>query len=49
MKKTVQMEDVAGGLNTLKIIQRAVFNELTSMLSPDRDAYKPKKGKSNVH
>eukprot|EP00501_MAST-03F_sp_TOSAG23-6_P002282 GSMAST32.ASY1.ANO1.2383.1 assembled CDS len=48
VRKTIKMEDAAGGLNMRKIIQRAVFNELVSMLEPDRPAFKPKKGKSNT-
>lgn len=35
-------------VNQAKLIQKCVFNSLVKMLSPDRDAYKPKKGYQNV-
>mmetsp|Transcript_14949 Transcript_14949/g.28939 ORF Transcript_14949/g.28939 Transcript_14949/m.28939 type:complete len:496 (+) Transcript_14949:82-1569(+) len=48
VKKTVQLEDMAAGLNKRKIIEKAVFSELCAMLDPGTEAYKLKKGKSNV-
>ena len=48
IKKIVDMDELAGGTNKRKLIQRAVFNELVGMLDSGKDAFKPKKGKCNV-
>ena len=48
IKKVVEMEMLSGGTNKRKLIQKAVFNELVSMLSPGREPFKPKKGQPNV-
>merc|ERR1719359_2711270 len=38
----------AGGANTRKLVQKFVFEELVSMLSPAKKPFKPEKGKMNV-
>ena len=48
VKRAVQIEDMASGLNKRKVIEKAVFSELCSMLDPDTEPYELKKGKSNV-
>ena len=48
VKKAVHLEDMAAGLNKRKIIEKAVFSELCSMLDPGTEPYQLKKGKSNV-
>lgn len=47
--KSAVIKDVGSeGLNKKKIIQKAVFDELCNLVEPGVDAFKPKKGKSNV-
>ena len=48
IKKNVDVEALAGGLNKRKMLEQAVCNELCSMLDPGREAYVPKKKQSNV-
>ena len=48
VKRAVQIENMASGLNKRKVIEKAVFSELCSMLDPDTEPYELKKGKSNV-
>ena len=48
IKKICDMDELTGGTNKRKLIQRAVFNELVGMLDSGKDAFKPKKGKCNV-
>jgi signal recognition particle subunit SRP54 len=44
VRNTVLMEE-APGTNKRKIIQQAVYNELTNMLATSKEPYKMKKGK----
>jgi signal recognition particle subunit SRP54 len=44
----VQLDELASGVNKRRAIQRAVFNNLVQLLSPDKAPYQPKKGKCNV-
>ena len=48
IKKIVNLEELAAGHNKGKIIQDAIYQELVNMLEPGREAYKLKRGKSNV-
>lgn len=48
VKNRVNMEDLAAGVNKRKIIQKAVFDELCSMLDPGRRPAPLKSGKPNV-
>jgi len=48
IKKAINMDDLAGGLNKRKIIQKAVFDELCALLDPKTKPYQPKKGQPNV-
>ena len=49
IKKNVNLEELTNsGSNVRKIIQKAVFDELVNMLSPEKMPFVPKKGTSNV-
>uniref|UniRef100_A0A7S1TR72 Signal recognition particle 54 kDa protein n=1 Tax=Phaeomonas parva TaxID=124430 RepID=A0A7S1TR72_9STRA len=48
VKIKVNLADSAAGMNRRKVIQRAVFEELTSMLDAGVVPYKPRKGRPNV-
>eukprot|EP01119_Soliformovum_irregulare_P017388 TRINITY_DN5160_c0_g1_i1.p1 TRINITY_DN5160_c0_g1~~TRINITY_DN5160_c0_g1_i1.p1 ORF type:complete len:484 (+),score=148.17 TRINITY_DN5160_c0_g1_i1:53-1504(+) len=48
IKNTVNLTEMAGGLNKRKIIQKAVFDELVNLLDPGTTPFKPKKGHPNV-
>jgi len=48
IKATINLEDMAGGLNKRKIIQKAVFDELCNLLDPKQKAPQPKKGQPNI-
>lgn len=48
MKKDVDVEALAGGLNKRKMLEQAVCNELCAMLDPGKEAYVPKKKMPNV-
>ena len=48
VKKEVDVEALAGGLNKRKMLEQAVCNELCSMLDPGREPYVPQKKKPNV-
>jgi len=48
IKMTVNLNEMAAGMNQRKIIHKAVFDELCNLLDPAKEPYKPKKGKTNV-
>ena len=48
VKSQINIDDIAIGLNKKRIIQQAVYKELVKLCDPDKEAYKPKKKKSNV-
>ncbi|KAH0302759.1 signal recognition particle protein, partial [Aureobasidium melanogenum] len=48
IKKTVNFNELAPGVNKKRIIQKAVFDELVKLVDPHNTPYQPKKGKSNV-
>eukprot|EP01118_Nematostelium_gracile_P007734 TRINITY_DN2529_c0_g1_i1.p1 TRINITY_DN2529_c0_g1~~TRINITY_DN2529_c0_g1_i1.p1 ORF type:complete len:488 (-),score=159.24 TRINITY_DN2529_c0_g1_i1:79-1542(-) len=48
IKKAVNLENLAGGMNKRKIIQKAVFDELCNLLESKTKPFQPKKGRANV-
>lgn len=48
VKKAIDFDEVAQGLNKRIIIQQAVFQELVKLVDPGIKPYQPKKGKPNV-
>lgn len=48
IKKKVNIEELAAGLDKRRIIQKALYDELVSLLEPGNVPFVPKKGKSNV-
>eukprot|EP00741_Cyanophora_paradoxa_P020412 tig00021254_g19703.t1 len=48
IKKTINFEELAAGVNKRKLIQKAVFDELCAMLDPGKKPYQPKKGRPNI-
>lgn len=48
VKKKVNLEELAAGVNRRKLIQKAVFDELCNMLNPGSSPPPLKKGKPNV-
>ena len=44
----VKLDELASGINKRRAIQRAVFDNLVQLLSPAKEPYRPKKGRSNV-
>ncbi|KAI9760520.1 MAG: hypothetical protein M4579_001605 [Chaenotheca gracillima] len=48
IKQSVNFKDLAPGVNKKRLIQKAVFDELVKLVDPHAEAFKPKKGKSNV-
>jgi signal recognition particle subunit SRP54 len=48
VKRKVNMDDMAGGLNKQRVIEQAVFSELCAILDPGTKKLEPKKGKTNV-
>ena len=48
VKKGVDIEQMAGGINKRKVLEQSVINELCSMLDPGRVPYVPKKKQPNV-
>eukprot|EP00898_Chlorokybus_atmophyticus_P004004 jgi/Chlat1/4604/Chrsp290S04347 len=48
IKKSINFDDLAAGHNKRRLIEKAVFNELCSMLDADVKPYVPKKGQPNV-
>lgn len=48
IKLRVNLDDASAGQNRRRLIQKAVMDELVSMLSPETQPYQMKKGKPNV-
>ncbi|KAJ3103432.1 hypothetical protein HDU97_010178 [Phlyctochytrium planicorne] len=48
IKKIVNIEELAAGINKRKLIQKAVYDELCRLVDPGIEPFKPKKGKPNV-
>ncbi|EOD34649.1 hypothetical protein EMIHUDRAFT_455543 [Emiliania huxleyi CCMP1516] len=48
IKKNVDVESLASGMNKRKMLEQAVCNELCSMLDPGKEPYAPKKKQANV-
>jgi len=48
IKRNVDPESLASGMNKRKMLEQAVCNELCSMLSPGKDPYVPKKKQANI-
>lgn len=49
VKQACNFDDLQNsGANKTRIIRKAIFDELVTMLTPDVDNFKPKKGRSNV-
>ncbi|KAJ3214264.1 Signal recognition particle [Dinochytrium kinnereticum] len=48
IKKLVNLEELAAGINKRKLIQKAVYDELCRLVDPGVEPFKPKKGKPNV-
>lgn len=48
IKKNVDPESLASGMNKRKLLEQAVCNELCSMLNPGKDPYVPKKKQANI-
>ncbi|KAI9096963.1 signal recognition particle 54 kDa protein [Phlyctochytrium arcticum] len=48
IKSTVNLEELASGVNKQRIIQKAIFNELCQLVDPGVEPFKPVKGKASV-
>jgi len=48
IKKEVDVESMASGMNKRKLLEQAVCNELCKMLNPGKEPYVPKKKQPNV-
>lgn len=48
VKKAIDFEEMASGLNKRRIIQSAVFQELVKLVDSGVKPWQPKKGKPNV-
>src|SRR5436305_8297871 len=48
VKKSVNIQEVAAGINKRKLIQKTVFDELCKLVEPGVEPYKPKKGRVNT-
>ncbi|CAJ0602156.1 unnamed protein product [Cylicocyclus nassatus] len=48
VKKAINFEEMVGGVNKRRLIQKTVFNELLKLVDPGVTAYQPKKGQPNV-
>lgn len=48
IKKIVDMEKLEKGVNKKRIIQKAIFDELCSLVDPGVEPFQPKKGTQNV-
>lgn len=48
IKAIVNIKELASGVNKRKIIQKAIFDELCSLIDPGVEPFKPRKGRSNV-
>lgn len=48
VKRSVNLAEVAEGINKRRLIQKTVFDELCKLVDPGVEPFKPVKGKSNV-
>ncbi|KAF8375264.1 hypothetical protein PRIPAC_81693 [Pristionchus pacificus] len=48
VKKALNFEDMTGGVNKRRVIQKTVFQELLKLLDPGVSQFTPQKGKPNV-
>ncbi|KAH7725558.1 signal recognition particle 54 kda protein [Aphelenchoides avenae] len=48
VKKTIDFDEMAGGVNKRRLIQRSVFTELMKLVDPGVQPHQPVKGKPNV-
>ncbi|EYC42964.1 hypothetical protein Y032_0509g2725 [Ancylostoma ceylanicum] len=48
VKKAINFEEMVGGVNKRRLIQKTVFNELLKLVDPGVTPYQPKKGQANV-
>jgi len=48
IKTAVNLENLAGGMNKRKIIQKVVFDELCNLLDSGEKPHQPKKGQPNI-
>lgn len=48
IQQEVKLDELASGINKRRAIQKAVFNNLVNLVSPNKEPYKPKKGRCNV-
>lgn len=48
IKTIVNLDELAAGVNKRKILEKAVFDELCKLVDPGVEAWKPRKGRSNV-
>jgi signal recognition particle subunit SRP54 len=48
IKRHINLDQLAAGVNRRKLVYRAVVESLCKLLDPGVEAYKPRKGKSNV-
>lgn len=46
--KNTNFEEMAGGVNKRRLIQKSVFSELIKLVDPDKQPFKPQKNRSNV-
>ena len=47
-RANTNFEEMSGGVNKRRVIQRAVFKELVRLIDPGVKPWQPAKGKSNV-
>ena len=47
-RSAINFDEMAGGMNKRRLIQRAVFTELTKLVDPGVKPWAPTKGKPNV-
>ncbi|KRT79014.1 hypothetical protein AMK59_8359 [Oryctes borbonicus] len=48
VRAVIDFDEMAGGLNKRRLIQRAVFKELVKLIDPAVKPYQPVKGKPNI-
>ncbi|KAF7635643.1 hypothetical protein Mgra_00004886 [Meloidogyne graminicola] len=48
VRKSIDFEEMAGGVNKKRLIQRSVFQELLKLVDPGVAPYQPVKGRANV-
>ena len=47
-RKALNFDEMMGGVNKRRLIQRSVFNELLKLVDPGVTPYQPSKGRSNI-